>query len=153
LETILPEPSRQTLITEVVGHLRAFVVGILLSSLEVTEAVGLNSTDLGCLCLLLLQGPSPAGRLAEVTGLTTGAVTGIIDRLEEAGFVRRVPDTRDRRKVIVSPNTEKVERELMPLFLKRQAAADPGFYERFSVEELRVINDFLSRLTAMSPPA
>lgn len=145
-----PRRPRQALVTEITDNLRAFVVGILVSNFEVTEAIGLNPTDLGCLCLLLLQGPSPAGRLAEVTGLTTGAVTGVIDRLEEAGFVRRVPDSRDRRKVIVTPDSGKVERELMPHFMKRQAAATPGFYDRYSVEELEVINDFLSRLSTIN---
>jgi DNA-binding MarR family transcriptional regulator len=58
-----------------------------------------------------------AGRLAELTGLTTGAVTGIIDRLEESGYVRRADDPKDRRRIIVEPTrNKKLERKLEAIF-------------------------------------
>src|SRR5215471_21266429 len=91
--------SRQAVVEELVLDLRQFVIGLLVANLEAAEAVRLNPSDLGCLCLLLLHGPSPAGRLAELTGLTTGAITGVIDRLERAGFAQRALDPSDRRKV------------------------------------------------------
>jgi DNA-binding MarR family transcriptional regulator len=60
----------------------------------------------------------PAGRLAELTGLTTGAVTGIIDRLEGAGYVRRINDPKDRRRTIVEPTrNRKLERKIEAIFL------------------------------------
>ena len=60
----------------------------------------------------------PAGRLAELTGLTTGAVTGIIDRLERAGYVRRANDPKDRRRTIVEPTrNKKLERKLEAIFI------------------------------------
>jgi DNA-binding MarR family transcriptional regulator len=59
----------------------------------------------------------PAGRLAELTGLTTAAVTGIIDRLEEAGYARRVNDPNDRRRTIVEPvRNKKLEKMLEAIF-------------------------------------
>jgi DNA-binding MarR family transcriptional regulator len=59
----------------------------------------------------------PAGRLAELTGLTTGAVTGIIDRLEKAGYVRRVNDPKDRRRTMIEPTrNKKLERKLEYIF-------------------------------------
>ena len=61
----------------------------------------LNVTDHRCMDLLLLNGPLTAGELAGMTGLTTCAITAVIDRLEKAGFVRRQDDPRDRRRVIV----------------------------------------------------
>jgi DNA-binding MarR family transcriptional regulator len=62
-------------------------------------------------------GAMPAGRLAELTGLTTAAVTGIIDRLEKAGYVRRANDPRDRRRTIVEPiRNNKLERKLEMIF-------------------------------------
>ena len=131
-------------------NLRHFVVGLLVSSYEATEDVGVNPTDLGALCLLLLHGPAPAGRLAELTGLTTGAVTGVIDRLEKGGFVRRELDPADRRKVIVVPDARRVDSELFPHFPSLQRAAAPQFYDDFSIAELGLISKFLSRLT---PPA
>src|SRR5207253_7948886 len=85
-------PRREEAIRDLKLNLRHFVVELLVSSYKTTEDVGVNPTDLGSLCLLLLHGPAPAGRLAELTGLTTGAVTGVIDRLEKGGFVRREVD-------------------------------------------------------------
>jgi DNA-binding MarR family transcriptional regulator len=138
--------SRQRLVDELVLDLRMFAIGLQVANLEVAEAVGLNPSDLGCLCLLLLHGPSPAGRLAELTGLTTGAVTGVIDRLERAGFAQRALDPSDRRKVIVKPDEAKVEQELFPHFAQLNRATKPSFYNAYSEEELAAIGDFLSRL-------
>src|ERR671934_2843070 len=101
------ESERDTVVQELKLHLRHFVVELIVSNFEATEEVGLNPTDLGSLCLLLLHGPAPAGRLADLTGLTTGAVPGVIDRLEKGGFVRREVDPADRRKVIVVPDAER----------------------------------------------
>lgn len=129
-------------------NLRHFVVELLVSNFEAIEDVGLNPTDLGSLCLLLLHGPAPAGRLAELTGLTTGAVTGVIDRLEDGGFVRRELDPSDRRKVIVVPDAGRVDRDLFPHFPSLKRAAAQQFYDDFSIAELEVITEFLSRLTA-----
>jgi DNA-binding MarR family transcriptional regulator len=138
--------SRQELVEELVLDLRRFAIGLQVANLEVAEAVGLNPSDLGCLCLLLLHGPSPAGRLAELTGLTTGAITGVIDRLERAGFAQRALDPSDRRKVIVKPDEEKVEQELIPHFAQLNRATKPSFYKACSEDELGAIGDFLSRL-------
>ncbi|MBY8847534.1 MarR family transcriptional regulator [Saccharothrix longispora] len=69
---------------------------------RLAERLGLSQTDEKCLDLALrAEGPVTAGRIAELSGLSTGAVTGVIDRLEHAGYVRRVRDPHDRRKVLV----------------------------------------------------
>ena len=127
--------------------LREFVIGLLVANLEAAEEVGLNPSDLGCLCLLLLHGPIPAGRLAELTGLTTGAVTGVIDRVERAGFAQRVVDPSDRRKVIVEPDEAKVEKELLPRFAQLNRATTSAFYTQYDQPELAAITDFLARLS------
>jgi DNA-binding MarR family transcriptional regulator len=67
----------------------------------VAEAAGVNLTDMRCLEVLGLEGPVTAGRLAEATGLTSGAMTTALDRLERHGYARRVRDTTDRRRVLV----------------------------------------------------
>ncbi len=67
----------------------------------VAERLGLNPTDLKCLNLALSEDPVTPGRLAELSGLTTGAITGVLDRLERAGIARREVDPLDRRRVIV----------------------------------------------------
>ena len=142
--------DRQAVVGEVVLNLRQFVIGLLVANFQAAEAVGLNPSDLGCLCLLLLHGPIPAGRVAELTGLTTGAVTGVIDRLERAGFAQRVLDPTDRRKVIVKPDETKVEQELLPRFAQLNEATSSDFYTGYSQDELGVIRDFLSRLPSSS---
>lgn len=68
----------------------------------IAEDMGLHVTDAECIDFLQEMGPSSAGDLAKATRLTTGAITNVIDRLEKAGFVKRSPDPKDRRKVIVT---------------------------------------------------
>jgi DNA-binding MarR family transcriptional regulator len=139
---------REAAVRDLKLNLRHFVVELLVSNFEAIADVGLNPTDLGALCLLLLHGPAPAGRLAELTGLTTGAVTGVIDRLEEGGFVRREVDVADRRKVIVVPDPARVDRDLFPHFPSLQRARAATFYDDFSDAELERIAEFLARLTS-----
>ena len=98
--------------TEIIGTLttsmrQSMVETVLLFEL-LAQHIGINATDMQCLNILDFEGPVPAGRLAELTGLTTGAITTSIDRLEKAGFVERVRDPRDRRRVVVQrlPSTQ-----------------------------------------------
>ena len=74
----------------------------------VAERLGLAATDVDVLRLLADEGAMPVGRIGELTTLTTGATTRLIDRLEQAGYVRREPDPADRRRVIVAPVPERV---------------------------------------------
>jgi len=74
------------------------------------QKLGINRTDLRCLNIVDNQGSMTAGRLAELSGLTTAAVTSVLDRLERAGYARRVRDQEDRRQVMV---------ELTPLLAER----------------------------------
>ncbi|WP_245474924.1 MarR family transcriptional regulator [Bradyrhizobium sp. Leo121] len=84
----------------------------------VANVAGISGSDLECLDFLNLEGRVTAGRLAEVTGLTTGAITGVVDRLERAGFVRRERDETDRRKVYivtVPENAARIGRYYLPM--------------------------------------
>lgn len=69
----------------------------------VGQRLGLSAADQRALALIRREAPLTAGHLAELTGLTPGAVTGLIDRLQRAGLVQRVPDPADRRRVLVAP--------------------------------------------------
>ncbi len=80
------------------------------------DRIGLNTTDYLCLQVLLRQGPQSAGELAQQVGLSTGAITGLIDRLERAGYAVREKDPDDRRGVIVSPVRGKVLAAIEPMF-------------------------------------
>jgi len=141
--------ARNEAIRELKLHLRHFVVEVIVSNFDATEEVGVNANDFASLCLLLLHGPAPAGRLAALTGLTTGAVTGLVDRLERAGLVRRELDPADRRKVIIVPDAERVGRDVFPHFPSLQRAATTAFYNDFTIAELEVITAFLSRLSSL----
>jgi len=108
----------------------------------IAERLGLNTTDHKCLDILNHQGPLAAGQLAEITGLTTGAVTGVIDRLENAGYVRRDRDANDRRLVIIQPVADKAEQELAPLFGHFTQRYVPRL-EKYQDNELRLVLNFV----------
>jgi DNA-binding MarR family transcriptional regulator len=74
----------------------------------VADRAGISSADMDCIDFVNVEGRMTAGRLAELTGLTTGAITGVVDRLEKAGFVRRERDETDRRKVFIVPVAERM---------------------------------------------
>ena len=104
------------------------------------EKLGINRTDLRCLNIVDNHGAMTAGRLAELSGLTTAAVTAVLDRLERAGYARRVRDQPDRRQVLV---------ELTPLLAERGAAIwgplgeeAMSRFQRMSVEELNGVMEF-----------
>ncbi|MFO0661835.1 MAG: MarR family transcriptional regulator [Polyangiaceae bacterium] len=84
---------------------------------SVAENLGLNVTDHKCLDFVLRAGEEEitAGRLSELTGLTTGAVTGVLDRLERAGFIQREKDPRDRRQIVIRALPERLP-ELEAIF-------------------------------------
>jgi DNA-binding MarR family transcriptional regulator len=105
---------------------------------------GLSESDIETLEALIELGASTAGRLADLTGLTSGAVTRVIDRLEQSGYVRRVPDPDDRRKVIVEVVPEKVA--AIRSTLDRVGAASADELGRYTDAQLALITEFLGRM-------
>ncbi len=113
------------------------------------ERLGLNRTDLHCINIIENSGGLTAGQLAAEAGLTSGAVTGVIDRLERAGYARRVPDPADRRRVKL---------EVTPKFYARAdkiwgpVASDwaSRLGGRFTAEELERVIDFLRATNELS---
>jgi DNA-binding MarR family transcriptional regulator len=109
----------------------------------VASRVGISSSDLECLDFLNIEGRVTAGRLAELTGLTTGAITGVVDRLEKAGLVRRERDEGDRRKVfiaIVPENVAKVGR-----FYEHLQRGMLELWETYSDAELKLMLRFMTQ--------
>jgi DNA-binding MarR family transcriptional regulator len=102
------QDSRDELTDAVLRALRAGAAQAALFSQAVADRLGLAGSDIECLDLLEAEGPATVGRLAELTGLTTGSATRMVDRLEQAGYVRRVADPVDRRRVLVEAVPERL---------------------------------------------
>jgi DNA-binding MarR family transcriptional regulator len=126
-------------------QLRSEIMGYLGAASEFDDRLAkklkLSRTDMRCLDLIGRLGPMTAGRLAEEIGLTTGAVTFILDRLEEAGMVTRRRDTEDRRRVwveIVPEARERLEGLQRPVAEEMRQVA-----QRFKADELAVVRDFM----------
>jgi DNA-binding MarR family transcriptional regulator len=113
----------------------------------VASHLGISAAEWKCLGLLDQHGPATASRLAELSGFSTGAITGIVDRLEHAGYVRREAHPNDRRSVIVQPqHVKQLKERVIPIFqsLGRAMAAITGGY---SPGELTAIAKFFRETT------
>jgi DNA-binding MarR family transcriptional regulator len=137
--------SRQWSRSDLVQQLRSEIVGYFGAASEFDEGVAkkfkLSRTDMRCLDMLGRQGPMTAGQLAEESGLSTGAVTFLLDRLEEAGMVKRRRDTDDRRRIWVElvPSAQKrLDRMQQPIVEEMRAVS-----QRFKEEELAIVRDFM----------
>ena len=138
--------DRARLHETVIRCLRQFIAGSILYNQQIADRVGLRLTDMQCINALELMGPSTPGELARFTGLTTGGVTVMLDRLEKGGYLKREPNPRDRRSVLVHLNPTKAKK--MQAFYgeinQRMAALLDATPER----ELRSVVNLLSKMNA-----
>ena len=134
---------RAELLKQLNEALRKVSAQSVLLSDTVARLVGLHSTDLECLDLLFLSGPATAGRLAAHTGLTTGATTAVIDRLESSGYVRRTRDSNDRRRVMVEALPAGIRR-IEPLY-ERLADAMDRLHGRYDDRQLALVMEYLTQ--------
>src|SRR5262245_24811116 len=100
--------SKKALVEEVGLLLRKVSAQSVINSQVVAERFGLHTTDLECLDLIVMRGRTSAGELAAATGLTSGAMTALLDRLEAAGYIVRTPDPDDRRRHLISVRPEAI---------------------------------------------
>ena len=140
--------KRATILATLGQELREMSAAGIMFHQAVADRLGMNVTDHKCADILSRAGPLTAGELAQHTGLTTGAITGVLDRLERAGYVRRVHDPHDRRRVIIEPVLESIGREIGPLFVSL-ARKSAKLCERYTTKELELILDFIRRSYAM----
>ena len=139
--------NRQALHEAIVHEIRRFIAGTILHNQKVADEVGLHLTDMQCINVLELPAPPRLGDLARSTGLTTGGVTVMLDRLEKAGYIKREPNPQDRRSLLVRINPKKLEK--MHSYygeINRQMSA---FLEATPEAELRTVVDFLTRMNAL----
>jgi DNA-binding MarR family transcriptional regulator len=143
--------SREALIEALNTAFRSLSAQSVLHSQAIAGRLGIGSTDLECLDFVAMCGPLTAGELAQASGLTTGAITGVIDRLERAGFARRERDAADRRKVLVYLQPE-VATRIGPMFEPMQRHVNAAL-DAYGDEELARLLDILGRVAVAGDAA
>ena len=110
----------------------------------VAGKAGLSGTDHRYLSFLIEKGPMTAGEFSGLTGLTTGAVTGLIDRFEKKELVRRTYAEADRRKVIIEPMTRNIMALFEPLYRDFRSKSEK-LTASLSDGEIKVVETYLTR--------
>jgi DNA-binding MarR family transcriptional regulator len=140
--------SKRDLFLEVMLACREYSQRLDQTNQRIGELMRVNRTDHRVLELLNRHGPMAAGDLAEEAGLTTGAVTAVVDRLEKLGYAQRVRDTVDRRRVVIeqTPESERLGRQYYAPFMARGFAA----MRRYTADQLTAIRDFMLEIAALT---
>jgi len=112
--------------------------------MAVADRLGLSLADLRYLQLIASGEPATAGDISVRTGLTSGAVTRMVDRLEQAGYVQRTGDTTDRRRVVVVPTPHTMER--IGSMYQGMAAAWRELLSAYTEEQLEIVLDLFQRM-------
>lgn len=136
---------RTEIVNELAREVRLMTSYSALFSQAVAERIGIHHTDMETMDFLNLFGPMSAGQLAETSGLSTGATTRMIDRLERAGFVRRTTDPKDRRRVVIEPRWESEKIKLAVQLFGKVAQRHFEHWATYSPGEVETIIDFLRR--------
>jgi DNA-binding MarR family transcriptional regulator len=137
----LPEEDRAELIAALIAANRRYQQATDILDQATADLLGVNRTDARCMDVLHERGPLSAGELAEAAGLSPGAVTTVIDRLERAGYAQRLRDAHDRRRVLVEVTAltrERAEHIYGPL-LERSGP----LFRDLSEQHLRLVRRFL----------
>jgi DNA-binding MarR family transcriptional regulator len=135
-------------VQEVIAELRNLDGELDLMDQAIADRLGVNRTDAQCMDIITRSGPISAGDLAERVGLTAGAITTVLDRLERGHWIRREHDTVDRRRVMVCPNKSEGH-TIHPVF-SGLVGNTRKLLERYSSDELQLIGDFLRRAAAVA---
>lgn len=134
---------------QLVLQIRHFIARAILNNQKVAERVGLHVTDLQCINILDVLGPLRPGELAELTGLTTGGVTVVLDRLERAKYIRREPNPNDRRSILVRVVPAQVRKLDAHYRVIQQKLGD--MLAGFSEGELTAVVKFFRTVNAVRP--
>jgi DNA-binding MarR family transcriptional regulator len=134
-------PNHPEFVKTLIKNLRKLSTRMVLFQQHAAHSLGVVHTDFKTADILNETGPLTAGELAKVTGLSTGSVTALIDRLEQAGYVRREKDPNDRRRVLIVPLEERkrvIREHYLPL---NKAMTD--LCSKYNEEEIALIISFI----------
>jgi DNA-binding MarR family transcriptional regulator len=132
---------KRQLFQQLLGEVRASQNATDRFDQAVADTLGLNRTDMRLLDLLDREAPLTAGQLAARTGLTTGAITTAIDRLERSGHARRIRDPSDRRRIYVEPTPE--AKQKAGSFYSEHAQVAEDLYHRYTEEQIELLLGFV----------
>jgi DNA-binding MarR family transcriptional regulator len=140
--------SKERLIQQALLEIRALDGELDLMDQAIADRLGMHRTDAQCMDIISRFGPMTAGDLADRVGLTAGAITAVLDRLERGDWIRRVHDTVDRRRVMVQGGRAQHEK-MKPIFARLRRSTREVL-ARYSEEQLDLIADFLRRTAAVA---
>jgi len=140
-------PTKTDLKKRALMAVREYGVHLTLFRNAMSEWAGLNPTDMECLRLLFAKGLATPSELARHTGLTSGATTAMLDRLEQAGLIERRPNPDDRRGTLVTPAESAAEKAAS--WFESARAAQDELISSYSESELEVIADVFERFTKL----
>ena len=137
--------SKNELKKQVTDLIRQYGMSSVMLRNAVSRSLKLNITDMECLSLLAIKGASTPKELANYTGMTSGAATAMLDRLEKNALITREPNTLDRRGVLIKPNRDSMKKIGYLLTGARTAQAD--IISSYSAKELEIISEFMERIS------
>lgn len=141
--------KKDELVLKVRAGLKEYSKWSIILHQSIADSLNLNITDNKCLDFIYEMGSVTAGQLAEFAGLTTGAITALVDRLEKNGFVKRDKDVSDRRKVVIKPiksrNTGNV-----PVLFDSMNKDYEEFLSKYTEQELTFILDFILKSNSVT---
>lgn len=138
---------KEQLVKQVNMGAREYGISAVLFRHAVAEMLGVNVTDMECLALIFFKGLATPSELARHTGLTSGATTAMLDRLEKAHLIERRPNPQDRRGTLIVLTNERTE-EIGGLFASGRKAIEK-LTSSYSERDLEVISDYLGKLGSL----
>jgi DNA-binding MarR family transcriptional regulator len=139
--------GKRDLAMQVILGGREYSIGAVLFHQAVGQLLGVNVTDMKCLDIMTLKGSASPSELAEHTGLSTGATTAMLDRLEKAKLIERRPHPTDRRATLVVLSKEAMRK--LPAMFESLAKAMEKFVSGYSEKELTVLADFFAKVDVL----
>ena len=143
----MTESTKIDLKKRALNAVRDYGVHLTLFRNAMNEWAGLNTTDMECLRLLFMKGVSTPSELARQTGLTSGAATAMLDRLEKASLIERRPNPDDRRGTLIVPAKSSAEK--VASWFEAARKAQDELISSYSETELEIIADVFERFTKL----